>query len=56
MLKSLPLMLRHRIRGVEFFRASSPTNRGIICSKTRRYRLQTQSDLCERQSDRPFGR
>jgi hypothetical protein len=47
--------LRHRIQGVEFFPASSPTNRGIVCSKTGRYPLQTQSDLRERQS-RPCGR
>ena len=47
-----PLMLHRRLRGVEFFRASSLTNRGIVCSKTRRYSLQTHSDLRERPSRR----
>jgi hypothetical protein len=51
-----PLMLRPRVRGVEFFRASSPTSRGIVCSKTRRYPLRTQSKLRELKSDRPCGR
>ncbi len=47
------LMLRHRIRGAEFFRASFTTNRGIACSKMP---LQTQSHLRGRQSDRRCGR
>ena len=41
-----PLMF-HRVRGVEFFPASSPTNRGIVCSNTRQYPLKTQSHLRE---------
>ena len=51
-----PLKSRHHIRGVGFFQASSPTNRGIVCSNTRQYPLKTQSHLRERQSDRPCGR
>ncbi len=47
------LMLRHRIRGAEFFRTSFTRNRGIACSKML---LQTQSHLRGRQSDCRCGR
>ncbi len=47
------LMLRHRIRGAEFFRASFTRNRGIACSKMP---LQTQSHHRGRQSDSRCGR
>ena len=47
------LMLRHRIRGAEFFRASSPMNRDVVCSEMP---LQTLTHLRGRQSDRRCGR